>query len=203
MYTSCSSSCLLYFYNPTEPSISSISNMKKIFQFFCTCVFLVLDLICFLFELLYDLVFESTAFLFNAIQELYDLITFTFQPQTFKKRAYKKSKPNPVVTRIFLSIVQIVTLFILFCWVVYFYPIFGDTFEWIVNLGAKILMYPLIVVCGWLLYIPQQRVFRDPLTRFFFRLGWFKYYEEAVYCAKLVSFTVIALLFFGAWLLNR
>ena len=179
----------------------SIFTMKKIFQFFCAGVFLVLDLICFLFEVLYDLVFESTAFFFNAIQELYNLITFKkSNPNPINPYP---AKPNPVVTRIFLSIVQIVTLFIVFCWVVYFYPIFGDTFEWIANLGAKILMYPLIVVCGWLLYIPQQRVFRDPLTRFFFRLGWFKYYEDAVYCAKLVSFTVIALLFFGAWLLNR
>ena len=47
------------------------------------------------------------------------------------------AKPNPVVTRIFLSIVQIVTLFIVFCWVVYFFPFFGETFEWIANFAVQ------------------------------------------------------------------
>ena len=65
-------------YNPTEPSISSLFNIyyEENFSVFLRRGVFGMDLICFLFEVLYDLVFESTAFFFNAIQELYNLITF-------------------------------------------------------------------------------------------------------------------------------
>ena len=48
----------------------------------------------------------------------------------------------------------------------------------------------LLIWAGFFL-IPQQRIFRDPVTRFFFRQGWFKDFGEAHRFIQSLSFILI------------
>jgi hypothetical protein len=56
----------------------------------------------------------------------------------------------------------------------------------------------LLIWAGFFL-IPQQRIFRDPVTRFFFRQGWFKDFGEAHRFIQSLSFILIFLIIFSVW----
>ena len=56
----------------------------------------------------------------------------------------------------------------------------------------------LLIWAGFFL-IPQQRIFRDPVTRFFFRQGWFKDFGEAHRFIQSLSFILISLIIFSVW----
>jgi len=61
----------------------------------------------------------------------------------------------------------------------------------------------LILFCFvFLFYLPQQRIFRDPVTRFFFEQKWFQNYGEAVFLTQLISFLIMVLLLISFWLWN-
>lgn len=64
---------------------------------------------------------------------------------------------------------------------------------------------PLVTViatmCACVLLLPQQQLFRDPVTRVFFRRGWFGNYGRASFFAKCVSFLVVSVLFCSIWVL--
>ena len=49
-------------------------------------------------------------------------------------------------------------------------------------------------------YLPQQRIFRDPVTRYFFERGWFQNYGEAfAFYTSFLSFFVLVWLLITAW----
>ena len=54
------------------------------------------------------------------------------------------------------------------------------------------------IFVGLILLLPQQQLFRDPVTRIFFRRGWFKNYGEASFFTKSLSFFIIFILFCNA-----
>jgi len=55
------------------------------------------------------------------------------------------------------------------------------------------------IICGFIFLLPQQQLFRDPVTRSFFRRGWFKNYGHASFFTKCLSFLIILALFCAAW----
>lgn len=59
-------------------------------------------------------------------------------------------------------------------------------------------VYLLALIAGLFLLLPQQQLFRDPVTRIFFRRGWFKNYGEASFFTKSLSFFIIFILFCNA-----
>ena len=59
-------------------------------------------------------------------------------------------------------------------------------------------VYLLGLIAGLFLLLPQQQLFRDPVTRIFFRRGWFKNYGEASFFTKSLSFFIIFILFCNA-----
>jgi hypothetical protein len=59
-------------------------------------------------------------------------------------------------------------------------------------------IYVVALIAGLFLLLPQQQLFRDPVTRVFFRRGWFKNYGEASFFTKCLSFFMIFILFCNA-----
>lgn len=57
------------------------------------------------------------------------------------------------------------------------------------------------IIAGLILLLPQQQLFRDPVTRSFFRRGWFKNYGRASFFTKCLSFFIIIILFCGVWVI--
>ena len=56
-----------------------------------------------------------------------------------------------------------------------------------------------LVVMTILFYLPQQRIFRDPVTRFFFEREWFRNYGDAFLFTQFLSFLILVLLLINAW----
>lgn len=57
-----------------------------------------------------------------------------------------------------------------------------------------------VMLCAFIFLLPQQQLLRDPVTRFFFRRGWFKHYGQAWLFTKTLSFLIIIALFCGVWI---
>lgn len=59
-------------------------------------------------------------------------------------------------------------------------------------------VYLIALFSSLFLLLPQQQLLRDPVTRVFFRRGWFKNYGEASFFTKCLSFFIIFILFCNA-----
>jgi hypothetical protein len=84
--------------------------------------------------------------------------------------------------------------------VFYTFPIFGTIgttiADWIGYHQNNLIG---LVVMTILFYLPQQRIFRDPVTRFFFEREWFRNYGEAFLFTQFLSFLILVLLLINAW----
>jgi hypothetical protein len=60
-------------------------------------------------------------------------------------------------------------------------------------------IYLLALISSLILLLPQQQLLRDPVTRVFFRRGWFKNYGQASFFTKCLSFFFIIILVCNAW----
>jgi hypothetical protein len=84
--------------------------------------------------------------------------------------------------------------------VFYTFPIFGTIgttiADWIGYHRNNLIG---LVVMTILFYLPQQRIFRDPVTRFFFEREWFRNYGEAFLFTQFLSFLILILLLINAW----
>ena len=84
--------------------------------------------------------------------------------------------------------------------VFYTFPIFGTIgttiADWIGYHQNNLIG---LVVMTILFYLPQQRIFRDPVTRFFSEREWFRNYGDAFLFTQFLSFLILVLLLINAW----
>ena len=99
-----------------------------------------------------------------------------------------------------IRILFILMLQIIFtAWVLEAFPQLGDIFAPIARFFRTLSVYFIGLISCLCLLLPQQQLFRDPVTRIFFRRGWFKNYGHASFFTKCLSFFTIIILFCNAW----
>ena len=179
--------------------------MKRFFTFLLNRLFLIGDFFLLFIELNIELVVRFAYFFIETIQNIYQWIRHFWNLKLLRKTpsfSRSFSKPTSFGGQVRKAIIQETTKEALFVLVLYTFPIFGFigtiVVNW-VNDDLKNLIGLVVMSIMW--YLPQQRIFRDPVTRFFFEREWFRNYGEAFRFTQFCSFLLFIWLCVNGWLL--
>ena len=171
--------------------------MKKffttLFNVFCwsiDCVFFAVDLLIELLSILLNLVLQTATSIVHRITGL-------ISPRRGTPLRVQKPRNDSYLGRgIYLFFVLCVQVVCLACIVQGFIPV-----RTVLSTMGAFFSQTKIQLCAmlgaFLLLLPQQQIFRDPVTRTFFRRGWFKNYGTAILFSKCLSFLCISMLMCG------
>ena len=179
--------------------------MKRFFTFLLNRLFLIGDFFLLFIELNIELVVRFAYFFIETIQNIYQGIVRFWDLKLLRKTSsfsHPSSKPKSFVEQVRRAIIQETTKEVLFVLVLYTFPVFGFMGTIVVNCvndDLKNLIGLVIMSIMW--YLPQQRIFRDPVTRFFFEREWFRNYGEAFRFTQFCSFLLFIWLCANSWLL--
>ena len=166
-----------------------------IFNCFCWC----LDSMLFIMET----VVEAVSSLLNFFLTIGDNFIKGFQRffniQTWDKPMAKKPFDGSYIMRGVRMLTVMMIQAILFACLVYGFPQVRGVFASLGLFFRTPWVQVSAIFIGLILLLPQQQLFRDPVTRSFFRRGWFKNYGRASFFTKCLSFFVILILFCGVW----
>jgi hypothetical protein len=191
----------------TENSILVITPlytyMKRFFTFLLNRLFWLGDFFLLFIELNIELVIRFVEFFLETIESLYQSILQFRNLKTIRKASNlprPRSKPTSFAGQVLVTIIQEMAGGFVLILVFYTFPIFGTIgttiADWIGYHRNNLIG---LVVMTILFYLPQQRIFRDPVTRFFFEREWFRNYGEAFLFTQFLSFLILVLLLINAW----
>ena len=130
---------------------------------------------------------------------LYRRFCYRLNYKTWNQPIPRQLKPSRISVRFYVYVVEICSLLWMLLWIIYFIPPVSYTVIGIGTFAHYPIVRVLILILSVIFFLPQQRIFGDPVTRFFFRLGYFQKYEHAEKFAKFLSFSIMFLLYFGVW----
>lgn len=177
--------------------------MKKfsifLFNFFCWC----LDSIIFLLETFGELVFLVLNFFFTwTIDGMFGIgrrFKRLFQVNMWNTPLPEKPFDGFYIRRAARMFIALWVQTLLLIYILLFIPQVRAFLGPIGLFLSTPRVQVISVICGFIFLLPQQRLFRDPVTRVFFRRGWFKNYGHATFFTKSLSFLIILALFCAAW----
>ena len=177
--------------------------MKRFFTFLLNRLFWLGDFFLLFIELNIELVVRFIYFFLETIQNLYKSIRYFWNLKSSQKVSNfqrPRSRPTSFTEQVLVTIMkEIIRGFVLIL-IIYSFPIFGPMGVLILHwLGYHPNSIICVVIMSIMWYLPQQRIFRDPVTRYFFERGWFENYGEAFAFTQLFSFLVLVWLLITAW----
>ena len=177
--------------------------MKRFFTFLLNRLFWLGDFFLLFIELNIELVVRFVYFFLETIQNLYKSIQYFWNLKTSQKYLtfdVRVHDQHRFTEQALVTIMkEIIRGFVLIL-IIYSFPIFGPMGVHILHwLGYHPYSIICVVVMSIMWYLPQQRIFRDPVTRYFFERGWFENYGEAFAFTQLFSFLVLVWLLITAW----
>jgi hypothetical protein len=177
--------------------------MKRFFTFLLNRLFWLGDFFLLFIELNIELVVRFIYFFLETIQNLYKSIRYFWNLKSSQKVSNfqrPRSRPTSFTEQVLVTIMkEIIRGFVLIL-IIYSFPIFGPMGVLILHwLGYHPNSIICVVIMSIMWYLPQQRIFRDPVTRYFFERGWFQNYGEAFAFTQAFSFFVLVWLLITAW----
>lgn len=178
--------------------------MKKVFTTFLNFLFWLGD--CFL--LLVELLTELVVLLFQIGYKIIDIfskvldhvIHYMSLTKVPKLARPLRKEPTSFLDGIFFNFGQEIMSGLAFALTLYLVPFFGDiTFKIFIVIEKYSQNVWILILFTALFFLPQQRIFRDPVSHYFWERGWFKHWGEAVLCAQLISFFIMFYLILNVW----
>lgn len=111
-----------------------------------------------------------------------------------------RKKPTSFLGKIFYKFNHEIMVTFTFGMVIYLVPVFTEfVLDFVEQAEANPQSTAMTLLIVIVFFLPQQRLFRDPVTRYFFDRGWFRHYGGAVYCAQVISFFIMSYLICYVW----
>lgn len=177
-----------------------MNTVLRIVTFLFNCFFWILDALCWILETLVEAFGLFVNFLLTVGTDFTDRLMRLFQYQTWTTPVREKPFDGSYIMRGVRMLAKFGAQTIFYACLLEAFP---DVRAFFATLGLffrRPSVSIFIIVCAFIFLLPQQQLFRDPVTRVFFRTGRFKNYGQATFYAKLLSFVIITALFCTVWI---
>jgi hypothetical protein len=175
--------------------------MKKFFRYIFNCFYWCLDPILFIMEVIVEAISSLLNFSFSVGINVIKRCQNLFNIQTWGKPMDKKAFDGSYIMRGVRMLTVMMIQAIIFACLLQVFPQVRSLFASLGLFFRTPWVQVSAIIAGLILLLPQQQLFRDPVTRSFFRRGWFKNYGRASFFTKCLSFFIILILFCGAWVI--
>ena len=177
--------------------------MKRFFTFLLNRLFLIGDFFFLFIELNIELVVRFVCFFVETVQNFYQLLVSFWNLKVMCKVPNFPSSRSKSISfggQIFRTFIQETIKSLAFVLVLCIFPIFGSmTITMFNRIDGHLENIIGLILMSIMWYLPQQRIFRDPVTRFFFEREWFRNYGEAFRFTQSFSFLLLIWLFANGW----
>ena len=175
--------------------------MKKFFMYILNCFCWCLDSMLFIMETVIEAVSSLLNFFLSVGINSIKRFQHLFNSQAWDKPMVKKPVGGSYIMRGVRMLAGMMIQAIIFACLLQAFPQVRGLFASLGLFFRTPWVQVSAILAGLILLLPQQQLFRDPVTRSFFRRGWFKNYGRASFFTKCLSFFVILILFCGVWVI--
>lgn len=177
--------------------------MKKFLIFLSKCLYWCFDSVCFLLETLVELASLVLNFFFilaiDIVLNIVNRLQRLFQVQKWNTPLAKKPFDGFYIRRALRILLSLFAQVVFASCVLQAVPQVGTFFGAIGLFLSGSGVQVIAIIFAFIFLLPQQQVLRDPITRVFFRRGWFDNYGHASFFTKCFSYLIILSLFCAAW----
>lgn len=173
--------------------------MKKFFMYIFNCFCSCLDSILFIMEIAVEAFSSLLNFFLTIITSFIKRSQRLFNIQKWDKPIGTKPFDGSYIMRGVRMLTVMMIQAIIFACLLQGFPQVRELFASLGLFFRTPWVQVSAIIVGFILLLPQQQLFRDPVTRSFFRRGWFKNYGRASFFTKCLSFFIIGILFCGIW----
>ena len=175
--------------------------MKKFFMYIFNCFCWCLDSMLFIIETCVEAVSSMLNFFISIGINFIQRFQYLFKIQTWAKPMAKKPFDGSYIMRGVRMLTVMMIQAIFFACLLQGFPQVRGLFTSLGLFFRTPWVQVSAIIVGLILLLPQQQLFRDPVTRSFFRRGWFQNYGRASFFTKCLSFFIILILFCGVWVI--
>ena len=172
--------------------------MKNPFSLVVSFVGWIFDRTLLILELSVDLMIGVLDSFLRVFRTLYGILKYMIYYRTLQppRDVWEYGGFTYIANTLILGYIGLVLILNFFA----FFPIVPETINKIANYFAAHERQYITAFILLLFVLPKQRILRDPVTRKFFRRGWFKDYGSAYLFTKYLSFLFIILCLCGIYI---
>ena len=172
--------------------------MKNPFSLVVSFFSWILDRTLLIFELSVDFTLGTLDIFLSIFRTFYIILKYMIEYRTLQapRHVWEYSGFIYIANTLILGYIGLVVLLNFFA----YFPIFPETINKIANFFAVHQRQYVSSFILLLFILPKQKILRDPVTRKFFRRGWFKDYGSAYLFTKYLTFVLIILCLCGIYI---